>query len=567
MRSFFIGLLVALTLIFAGYAHAEERITSYGITMEATENGDLIITENITVNVEGDQIRRGIFRDFPRYLLRETGQKIPQRYEDIRVTLDGERVKYETSRNGNQMRLRIGDEDIMVSHAIHTYAISYRVPNALRRADGREEIYWNPIGAFWLFPIDRAEITLKLPDGINADGIVFYRGGQGSNSRTAPQVAREGPVTRYVFDTPFARLEGLTMSLIVEQGSFAPLTTAQKRAQWWEQYGGSAALGMALAALLAMFGLGWNRVGRDPDKGPIIPLYGPPENLSPAVASYIYYRRIKGHQPIIATLTNLAIKDYLKIDVDKKVTTIITLNNENGEGLPAEEQLLYDKAFKGKTVRLGRKPNPAFASAARKFSTYLTKHFGNPYYKRNGGYVFLFTLLAFGGIIAGVTLSRGTLAPLSFALIAALLLTWAGANYLIAAPTPDGQKLRRQIAGFRLYLETAEKDRLNAADITGKRPPPMTTQLYERFLSYAIALDVEEPWTEHFEVIMPRESAHHQLNNISGTMGHGGMSNMTKGMIAAMATGVAAAAPASSSGSVGGGSVGGGGGGGGGGGW
>ena len=98
----------------------------------------------------------------------------------------------------------------------------------------------------------------------------------------------------------------------------------------------------------------------------------------------------------------------------------------------------------------------------------------------------------------------------------------------------------------------------------------MTTERYETFLPYAVALGVEKPWTKHFERLLPEEAAayHPGWTNMSSG-GFRNIGEMTSGMVSTMSSGVSSSMPqsSSSSGSGGGGSSGGGGGGGGGGGW
>src|SRR5690606_28549434 len=69
------------------------------------------------------------------------------------------------------------------------------------------------------------------------------------------------------------------------------------------------------------------------------------------------------------------------------------------------------------------------------------------------------------------------------------------------APTVQGRRIMDQIEGFRMYLDTAEKERLN---ISGE--PPMTITRFEAILPYAIALGVEKPWSEHFEGELARHA-------------------------------------------------------------
>ena len=139
---------------------------------------------------------------------------------------------------------------------------------------------------------------------------------------------------------------------------------------------------------------------------------------------------------------------------------------------------------------------------------------------------------------------------------------------LLRAPTVPGRRTMDQIEGLRLYLSVAEAERMNM-----EKAPDMSTQLFERLLPYAIALDVEEPWSNafasHMARLLPEQRSDYRPNWYSGrSWDSNNIGRATEGMMSAMSDSMAAATPASSgSGSGGGGSAGGGGGGGGGGGW
>ncbi len=165
----------------------------------------------------------------------------------------------------------------------------------------------------------------------------------------------------------------------------------------------------------------------------------------------------------------------------------------------------------------------------------------------------------------------GTLLP--WLAIAALIVGGAAAYafyHLLKAPTLLGSKIRDQIDGFRIYLNTAEKDRLEKLN-----PPAVTPAVFEKFLPYAIALDCENTWSKKFEQeaaaagITPNTSGYSPGWYSGSNFGRLDAAAFASSLGASMASAAAAAstAPGSSSGSGGGGSSGGGGGGGGGGGW
>jgi uncharacterized membrane protein YgcG len=142
---------------------------------------------------------------------------------------------------------------------------------------------------------------------------------------------------------------------------------------------------------------------------------------------------------------------------------------------------------------------------------------------------------------------------------------------LLRAPTVAGRKVMDEIEGFKQYLGVAEEDRLNYL-----HPPEKTPELFERYLPYAVALDVENRWAERFAGVLAAAAAAGAATAVWYAGNRDIASNpgsFADRVGSALATTVASAstAPGSSgggsSGSSGGGSSGGGGGGGGGSGW
>ena len=136
--------------------------------------------------------------------------------------------------------------------------------------------------------------------------------------------------------------------------------------------------------------------------------------------------------------------------------------------------------------------------------------------------------------------------------------------YLLRAPTVPGRKLLDEIEGFRLYMTTAEEERLKVL-----HPPEKTPELFERYLPYAMALDCENQWNAKFAAVLAAAAAAGAAAPLWYSGSNWGSGGFAQDLGSSLASSVAAAstAPGSSSGSSGGGSSGGGGGGGGGSGW
>jgi uncharacterized membrane protein YgcG len=162
--------------------------------------------------------------------------------------------------------------------------------------------------------------------------------------------------------------------------------------------------------------------------------------------------------------------------------------------------------------------------------------------------------------------------PFPIALVAAFTSLNGLFFYLMRAPTALGRPIMDQLSGFRLYLETAEADRLNM-----QGAPEITAERFEALLPYAVALDVEKPWAHAFAAALRRAHPddadpmrHYQPAWTSGGSWSGrDFSSAVVSSVSSVSSALASAVPASSgsSGVGGGGGSGGGGGGGGGGGW
>jgi uncharacterized membrane protein YgcG len=197
-----------------------------------------------------------------------------------------------------------------------------------------------------------------------------------------------------------------------------------------------------------------------------------------------------------------------------------------------------------------------------------TFHGGGNAALNGAGAVFLtlFSLPFIGGEIAGMVM----MAKFSSIMVVVFLIASMAINYLffhlLKAPTRAGRTILDVIEGFRMFLSTTEKDRINMMN-----PLDRTPEMFEKYLPYALALDVEQQWAEQFASVLSKAAAegyqpvwYHgtSLGAFSADTFAGSLSGAFADAVSSSST-----APGSSSGSGGGGSSGGGGGGGGGGGW
>src|SRR5258708_22271986 len=89
---------------------------------------------------------------------------------------------------------------------------------------------------------------------------------------------------------------------------------------------------------------------------------------------------------------------------------------------------------------------------------------------------------------ASKNLAEGVSLSYSLMLVEFLLIN-LGWGPRLKRKSPLGRQVSDQIAGFRQFLEKVDQDRLNRMN-----PAVTTPQDLDRFLPYAIALEVKEEW-------------------------------------------------------------------------
>ena len=233
--------------------------------------------------------------------------------------------------------------------------------------------------------------------------------------------------------------------------------------------------------------------------------------------------------------------------------------------------MLLSKLFAPGTDRLAleRSNHRIVAGAEGAHKGALFSRFDTVMFSRNGGQIGIAAAIGFGGLVLATIIGNGAefLFPLMALLMIVVLVVF---GRLVKAPTVAGQKLLEEIEGFARYLKVAERAELDRLPGPGAPAPVLDASRYEKLLPYAVALEVEEAWTEKFTAAVGDVAAAAAASNLGwyhgGSISNLGSFSSSIGSSLSSQISSAGTAPGSSSGRGGGGSSGGGGGGGGGGG-
>lgn len=633
--SWLLAILLSLLLL-ALPARAAETINSFAANVTLGTDGSVDVTEIIEVRAEGTSIRRGIFRDIPTTLLNADGSRLRSNLDVVAVERDGRTEPYSVEGIGNGfLRIRIGDPDVLLAYGDHRYTIRYTMTRMGRTFTDHDELYWNATGNFWEFPILSAVATVTLPEGAVISKLAGYTGPLGSMEQAVTITRTSDNTAIFRVTRRLAPGEGLSVAAAFQKGILAEPGDFQRAVYWLSDHRDLVLPAIAAVLMLLYYGFAWSAVGRDPKKGVIIPLFHPPKGFSPALSHYVHRMgwQKSGWTAFTAAIFSLGVKGLVEIDNPGKTLKITVTGKQPAEPLPPGEQVVFDYLTSKGSVTVNTSNGPKLDQTRGEFVQRLETENRQVYFRNNLGYVLLG--IAFSALCLGVLVLAGVL-DVVFLVISVvggiaiglfttfanriwsgnvvgriILIVWlliAGINtfgsaavllsnftldtplvgalsivavnvafaILMRAPTVQGRKVMDQLDGFRMYMDTAEKNRLN---IVGE--PPMTVERFERILPYAIALGVEKPWSEHFEGELARNAVadvpaggYHPgwYHGRDWSASSGGFSRSVASVASGMSAAMIAAQPASSSssgfgGGGGGGGSGGGGGGGGGGGW
>ncbi|HET9334948.1 MAG TPA: DUF2207 domain-containing protein [Sphingomicrobium sp.] len=554
--------LFALTaLLVPQAAVAEERILSFDSQVAIGTDGTLDVTETIHVRVENVAINHGIYRDFPTRYDAPRGRRVKVGFTLVETLLDGqsEPNKVETLTNG--VRIRIGSADRIVPRGQHLYTIRYRANRMIGRFDGYDELYWNVTGNDWNFPIDRATATITLPSPARFGQRAAYTGRQGSTEQAARVISEEPGSIRFITTRPLYPQEGLTVAAAFPKGVVAEPSESTRLGWFLSDWGPPLAGAAGLAGILGYLFYAWRMAGRDPRPGTVVPLFSPPDDLSPAAMRYVLIQNLD-NRGFAAALVDAAVKGHVRLveedggwfGGDKRRIERFVYGET--QPLPATEQAFLNTLVSPNESLLMEQKNHATFSAAKKA---LGDRFGEAYegklFLRNYGWIGAAVVVIVAAIwlaAASVVISEGAgnqlLVLLSAAAlgIAALIFHAApndkstgrclfhlvavivgGIGLVLALPViPEALKTGRWIplaiplVGLPFVLSSffwmsaptregrAVLDRIAGfkqyLSITERdrldrmQAPEDTLQLFERYLPYAIALGVENRWADRY---------------------------------------------------------------------
>jgi uncharacterized membrane protein len=497
---------LALLLLLAAAPAAAQRalvIESFDARVDVAADGTIVVEETIRPRYTGSW--NGLYRTIPVQYKSPQGLNYTLRL-DVESATDeaGRALRYESSRERHYRKLKIWVPGAV--DATKTVKLRYRVTNSLRFFDEHDELYWNVTGDEWDVPIESAAAVVRLPDGASGIRATAFRGAYGSTEQAGTSVEEGRVVVRTTRGLAFR--EGLTVVVGWNPGVVDRPTAADKAA---DVVYGNLPLAIPPLVFAGMWWL-WRARGRDPKLAPIVTRYEPPDQLTPAELGTLVDGK-PDMRDITATIVDLAVRGYLHIDETKNEALFGLLSSkdyrfslkkprDSWAGLAAHERKLLSAMFGStlETVDLSDLKDKFYKHLPGLRDDLYTMLVTRGFYTGRPDRVRV--LYAAGGVLIGLAIAgagAGAMAALGMqpaaAIVAGILsgLIIVAFGWLMPARTIRGTREVEHVLGFQEFLSRVEADRMERTI--------RTPEMFERYLPYAMALNVADNWAKAFEGI------------------------------------------------------------------
>lgn len=495
-------------VVSGAFAQQQEKIDNFDVTININADAIIRVREFIRYDFDGLQ-RHGIFRDIPiKYAAR--GGNFSLRISDISVNDEnGNEYKFSVSYPGNNVEIKIGDPDILVSGQ-KIYVINYTINRAINYFSDHDELYWNATGNEWPVPIEKSSAQIILPSPILKQELqaACFAGAFGSQTPCASIdyiYNADGLVSAINFNQPSALGAGQGLTIVAgwPKGIVAKPSVLQNI---FDIIKDNLILVLPLITLIVMFYLWWTR-GRDPKgRGTIYAQYDAPDNLTPVETGTLIDEKVDT-KDISSEIIYLATKGYLKITRTENKGIIFKSEDylleklKDQADLPSFDKQIMDGLFQHgdhQKIKLSELKN-AFYKQIKEINDkvydslvakgYFPKSPAEVKYK----YFLIVSIALFAIFLVSVLAALGNINLIALAISAFIVIIF---GFYMPVKTKKGVDTKENILGLKEYLEVAEKDRIKFHNAPEKNP-----EHFEKLLPYAMVLGVEKEWAEKFKDI------------------------------------------------------------------
>jgi uncharacterized membrane protein len=522
MRRLFL-LAIAVTVISLALpaslnAQSPEWIKSFDSKITINQDNSADITETIVYDF-GASARHGIER-FVAHQNKTDGNKYYYYSVDFTNTKQNDRIA--TTKiydQGDNTVLRIGDPDTTVS-GIQTYVIHYTLKPVIQTEQSNDYLNLDITGNQWNVTILKTTARISFEGNVAPTKIECYSGDLGSKDQSVCSVKNDSKIVSLENNLPVEPGSGVTTNILLPKDSYNNYLMAQDKPlpNLWP------AVGPLMAVVLIIFGTiirfkDYAKHKRLQKSEVIVPQYEAPDNLSPGEVGQLSDNS-SDMSEITASIISLAVKGFIRIEqlnpktIFKKAKYRFHNLKQDTTRLPQHEiKLLHLVTPSGSETNDLDKISASNAQttvlSVKKILKQQLESKG--YYSASSSPTKINWKIVIG-VGGAITVVANIIALLVgntefiyiFLSIAAALIGGGIAETVTkqTTVTESGYDKWAEVEGLKMYLQVAEKDRLDFHDAPEKSP-----KIFNQLLPYAIALGVEEKWAKQFESLNINEQS------------------------------------------------------------
>jgi len=221
--------LIIFCLFFSANLFASpERVLNFDSSMIINKDASLDVTEVISVHANQDRILHGIVRRLPMQYMDANHIQHNIHYQVRQIFLNNVRSTYHIEYSNHQFAIYIGDLEAMLPSGEYIYTLQYHVNNAVHFLENADEFYWPVTGNEWDFPIDKAQVTVRLPAGADISQYAGYTGTLTTTTQNLTATRSAQNQITFVTTQPLDPGENFTISLTWPKGIVNKPTFIQK---------------------------------------------------------------------------------------------------------------------------------------------------------------------------------------------------------------------------------------------------------------------------------------------------------------------------------------------------
>lgn len=290
-------------------------IKKYDINIDVKENNSYNITENIEAYFNID--KHGIFRKLPlkNKIIRQDGTTATNHAKVTNIKVSD---NYTLSNENGYKVIKIGDPNYTLTGK-KDYKISYTYNIGKDTGKGYDELYFNLIGTEWDTSIDNITFYITMPKEFESSKLGFTTGEKNSIDTSNIEYTVDGKTITGKLNKKLNANEALTIRLELPEGYF---TNANEINVY------TIICIIIPLLLLAISWYKWDKHGKDDIVVETVEFY-PPEGFNSTEVGFLYKGRAEP-KDVTSLLIYLANKGYIKIEDKDKEYVIKKVKDYDG---------------------------------------------------------------------------------------------------------------------------------------------------------------------------------------------------------------------------------------------